>query len=178
MTSSQDPRFTGQQDQASGFQDAVRPLRADDGGRRTHRRPRGPEQEGRRADSPTPTRACWKVWRAWRPWRSPTPGWSAASGIFISNTIEILISAIESRDLRMAGHCWRFAQRATSLGRKLGLEGQALEGPVLLGSPARRRVPEGGRRMEHVADPGHGISAYGADPSGHRRRDDQGDRHP
>src|SRR5258708_15775737 len=46
---------------------------------------------------------------------------------FYSNTIEILISAIEARDMRMAGHCWRFAQRASSLGRKLGLEGQALK---------------------------------------------------
>jgi GAF domain-containing protein len=46
---------------------------------------------------------------------------------FYSNTIEILINAIETRDLRMAGHCWRFAQRATSLGRRLGLEGQALK---------------------------------------------------
>ena len=32
---------------------------------------------------------------------------------FYSNTIEILISAIEARDMRMSGHCWRFAQRAT-----------------------------------------------------------------
>ncbi len=46
---------------------------------------------------------------------------------FYSNTIEILISAIEARDIRMSGHCWRFAQRATSLGRKLGLEGQVLK---------------------------------------------------
>ncbi len=46
---------------------------------------------------------------------------------FYSNTIEILINAIEARDMRMAGHCWRFAQRATSLGRKLGLEGQMLK---------------------------------------------------
>ncbi|OGR92283.1 MAG: hypothetical protein A2992_06645 [Elusimicrobia bacterium RIFCSPLOWO2_01_FULL_59_12] len=46
---------------------------------------------------------------------------------FYSNTIEILISAIETRDLRMAGHCFRVAQRASSLGRKLGLEGQVLK---------------------------------------------------
>lgn len=46
---------------------------------------------------------------------------------FYSNTIEILISAIEARDLRMAGHCFRVAQRASSLGRKLGLEGQSLK---------------------------------------------------
>jgi HD-GYP domain-containing protein (c-di-GMP phosphodiesterase class II) len=46
---------------------------------------------------------------------------------FYSNTIEILISAIEARDMRMAGHCWRFAQRATSVGRKLGLDGQVLK---------------------------------------------------
>lgn len=46
---------------------------------------------------------------------------------FYSNTIEILISAIEARDMRMAGHCWRVAQRASSLGRKLGLEGQGLK---------------------------------------------------
>ena len=46
---------------------------------------------------------------------------------FYSNTIEILISAIEARDLRMSGHCWRVAQRASSLGRRLGMEGQALK---------------------------------------------------
>lgn len=46
---------------------------------------------------------------------------------FYSNTMEILISAIEARDMRMAGHCWRVAQRASSVGRKLGLEGQALK---------------------------------------------------
>jgi len=46
---------------------------------------------------------------------------------FYSNTIEILISAIEARDTRMSGHCWRFAQRASSLGRRMGLEGQVLK---------------------------------------------------
>jgi HD-GYP domain-containing protein (c-di-GMP phosphodiesterase class II) len=46
---------------------------------------------------------------------------------FYSNTIEILIGAIESRDMRMAGHCWRVAQRASSVGRKLGLEGPVLK---------------------------------------------------
>ena len=46
---------------------------------------------------------------------------------FYSNTIEILISAIEARDIRMAGHCWRVAQRASSLGRRLGMEGQPLK---------------------------------------------------
>jgi HD-GYP domain-containing protein (c-di-GMP phosphodiesterase class II) len=46
---------------------------------------------------------------------------------FYSNTIEILISAIETRDLRMAGHCFRVAQRASSLGRRLGLDGQVLK---------------------------------------------------
>jgi GAF domain-containing protein len=46
---------------------------------------------------------------------------------FYSNTIEILISAIETRDLRMAGHCFRVAQRASSLGRRIGLEGQVLK---------------------------------------------------
>lgn len=46
---------------------------------------------------------------------------------FYSNTIEILISAIEARDMRMAGHCWRVAQRASSLGRKMGLDGQTLK---------------------------------------------------
>ena len=46
---------------------------------------------------------------------------------FYSNMIEIVISAIEARDMRMAGHCWRFAQRATSLGRKLGVEGPLLK---------------------------------------------------
>lgn len=46
---------------------------------------------------------------------------------FYANTIEILIAAIETRDARMGGHCWRVAQRASSLGRKLGMEGQALK---------------------------------------------------
>jgi hypothetical protein len=46
---------------------------------------------------------------------------------FYSNTIEILISAIEARDMRMAGHCFRVAQRASSMGRRLGLEGQVLK---------------------------------------------------
>jgi GAF domain-containing protein len=46
---------------------------------------------------------------------------------FYSNTIEILISAIEARDMRMAGHCFRVAQRASSLGRRLGLQGQVLK---------------------------------------------------
>lgn len=46
---------------------------------------------------------------------------------FYANTIDILIGAIESRDNRMAGHCWRVAQRASSLGRRLGLEGPALK---------------------------------------------------
>ena len=46
---------------------------------------------------------------------------------FYSNTIEIFISAIESRDMRMAGHCWRVAQRASSVGRRLGLDGQILK---------------------------------------------------
>jgi HD-GYP domain-containing protein (c-di-GMP phosphodiesterase class II) len=46
---------------------------------------------------------------------------------FYANTIEILIAAIEARDMRMGGHCWRVAQRASSLGRRLGLEGQALK---------------------------------------------------
>src|SRR4051794_10256690 len=46
---------------------------------------------------------------------------------FFANTIEILITAIEKYDSRMAGHCWRVAQRASSLGRQLGLEGVALK---------------------------------------------------
>src|SRR4051812_13774519 len=46
---------------------------------------------------------------------------------FYSNTIELLIGAIEARDPRMAGHCWRVAQRASSVGRRLGLEGQVLK---------------------------------------------------
>ena len=46
---------------------------------------------------------------------------------FYSNTIELLISAIEARDPRMAGHCWRVAQRASSVGRRIGFEGQALK---------------------------------------------------
>src|SRR5258706_5757259 len=46
---------------------------------------------------------------------------------FYANTIEILITGIESRDMRMAGHCWRVAQRASSLGRQLGLQGVVLK---------------------------------------------------
>ncbi len=46
---------------------------------------------------------------------------------FYSNAIEILISAIETRDLRMAGHCWRVAQRASSVGRRMGLDGLGLK---------------------------------------------------
>ncbi|MBN1622214.1 MAG: GAF domain-containing protein [Endomicrobiales bacterium] len=43
---------------------------------------------------------------------------------FFVNVIEVLISAIEVRDHRMLGHCWRVAQLATSLGRRMGMEGQ------------------------------------------------------
>ena len=68
---------------------------------------------------------------------------------FYSNTIEILISAIEARDMRMAGHCWRFAQRATSLGRKLGLEGQVLKDSALLHDVGFLKVA-GGWNMSRV----------------------------
>ncbi|MCB4792824.1 MAG: GAF domain-containing protein [Elusimicrobia bacterium] len=43
---------------------------------------------------------------------------------FFVNIIEILITAIESRNPKLLGHCWRVAQLATSLGKQLGLEGQ------------------------------------------------------
>jgi putative nucleotidyltransferase with HDIG domain len=43
---------------------------------------------------------------------------------FFVNVIEILISAIESRNQKLLGHSWRVAQLATSLGRQLGLEGK------------------------------------------------------
>jgi HD-GYP domain-containing protein (c-di-GMP phosphodiesterase class II) len=44
---------------------------------------------------------------------------------FFVNVIEVLISAIEARDSKLAGHSWRVAQLATTLGRLLHIEGQA-----------------------------------------------------
>lgn len=43
---------------------------------------------------------------------------------FFTNTLEILVTAIESMDKRMAGHSWKVAQLATTLGWHLGIEGQ------------------------------------------------------
>lgn len=43
---------------------------------------------------------------------------------FFVNMIEILISAIESRDSKLAGHSWRVAQLSTSIGRQMGMEDQ------------------------------------------------------
>lgn len=42
---------------------------------------------------------------------------------FFVNVIEILISAIESRDIRMSGHSWRVAQLSTAIGKVVGLKG-------------------------------------------------------
>lgn len=42
---------------------------------------------------------------------------------FFVNMIEVMISAVEIRDKKLAGHSWRVAQIATSLARQLGLEG-------------------------------------------------------
>ena len=44
---------------------------------------------------------------------------------FFVNIIEVLISAIESRDSRLVGHAWRVAQLSTTLARRLGIEGAA-----------------------------------------------------
>ena len=41
---------------------------------------------------------------------------------FFVNTIEILISAIESRDPKLAGHSWRVAQLSTSIAKQMGIE--------------------------------------------------------
>ncbi|MFH1367738.1 MAG: HD domain-containing phosphohydrolase [Elusimicrobiota bacterium] len=43
---------------------------------------------------------------------------------FFVNTIEILISAIESRDPKLTGHSWRVAQLSTSIARAMGLDGK------------------------------------------------------
>jgi len=43
---------------------------------------------------------------------------------FFTHTLEILVTAIESMDKRMAGHCWKVAQLATTLGWHMGIEGQ------------------------------------------------------
>jgi HD-GYP domain-containing protein (c-di-GMP phosphodiesterase class II) len=42
---------------------------------------------------------------------------------FFVNMIEILISAIESRDIRMSGHSWKVAQLSTAIGKVMGLKG-------------------------------------------------------
>jgi putative nucleotidyltransferase with HDIG domain len=42
---------------------------------------------------------------------------------FFVNVIEVLISAIESRDARMSGHSWKVAQLATAIGKVIGLKG-------------------------------------------------------
>jgi putative nucleotidyltransferase with HDIG domain len=43
---------------------------------------------------------------------------------FFANTIEIIVSAIEATDTKLAGHSWAVAQLATDIGRHLGLEGR------------------------------------------------------
>jgi HD-GYP domain-containing protein (c-di-GMP phosphodiesterase class II) len=43
---------------------------------------------------------------------------------FFANTLEILVTAIESVDKRMSGHSWKVAQMATLIGRQMGIEGQ------------------------------------------------------
>ena len=47
---------------------------------------------------------------------------------FFVNVIEVLISAVESRDPKLAGHSWNVAQLATTLGRKLGVKDQEYKG--------------------------------------------------
>ena len=123
---SQDPRFTGQQDQASGFTTKsvlCVPMLA--GGELigvleilNKKEPGGFTEADKSLLESLASLAALAIANA-----------RLVGGFrnFYSNTIEILISAIETRDMRMAGHCWRFAQRATSLGRKLGLEGQVLK---------------------------------------------------
>jgi HD-GYP domain-containing protein (c-di-GMP phosphodiesterase class II) len=44
---------------------------------------------------------------------------------FFVNIIEILVTAIESRDPRLTGHSWNVAQRATTIAKHLGMQGQA-----------------------------------------------------
>jgi HD-GYP domain-containing protein (c-di-GMP phosphodiesterase class II) len=123
---SQDPRFTGQQDQASGFKTRsalCAPMLA--GGELigvlevlNKKVPSGFTDADTSLLESLAGLAALAITNA-----------RVVGGFrnFYSNTIEILISAIETRDLRMAGHCWRFAQRASTLGRKLGLEGQVLK---------------------------------------------------
>jgi HD-GYP domain-containing protein (c-di-GMP phosphodiesterase class II) len=43
---------------------------------------------------------------------------------FFVNVTELLISAIEAADPRLAGHSWNVAQLSTAIGRRLGLEGK------------------------------------------------------
>lgn len=43
---------------------------------------------------------------------------------FFANVLEILVFAIEARDKRMAGHCFRVAQLATATARALGVKGR------------------------------------------------------
>ncbi|MBN1822787.1 MAG: GAF domain-containing protein [Endomicrobiales bacterium] len=43
---------------------------------------------------------------------------------FFVNVIEVLITAIESRDPKLSGHSWNVAQISTSIGRKMGLKDQ------------------------------------------------------
>ena len=123
---SRDPRFTGQQDQASGFKTRSAlcvPMLA--GGELigvlellNKTVPPGFTDADRSLLESLASLAALAITNA-----------RVVGGFrnFYSNTIEILISAIEARDMRMAGHCWRFAQRASSLGRKMGLQGQVLK---------------------------------------------------
>lgn len=41
---------------------------------------------------------------------------------FFINVIEVLVVAIESRDLKLEGHCWNVAQASTTIGKRLGLK--------------------------------------------------------
>jgi len=47
---------------------------------------------------------------------------------FFVNVIEILISAVESRDPKLAGHSWNVAQLSTILGRRMGIKDQEYKG--------------------------------------------------
>lgn len=44
---------------------------------------------------------------------------------FFANTLELLVSAVEARDPRLAGHSWKVAETARRIARVLGVQGQA-----------------------------------------------------
>lgn len=44
---------------------------------------------------------------------------------FFANTLELLVSAVESRDPRLSGHAWKVAETATRIARVMDVQGQA-----------------------------------------------------